>query len=97
MIVEKIWENRHIHLNEMRKTGVVASVEGKVAIIDGMDNLTGAEMVATDLRGGFAMLIIGLIAEGTTTVSNIIHIDRGYSNVEQKLTNLGAKIRRVSK
>lgn len=97
VIVEQIWENRHIHLNEMRKTGVVASVEGKVAIIDGTDNLTGAEMVATDLRGGFAMLIIGLIAEGTTTVSNIIHIDRGYSNVEQKLTNLGAKITRVSK
>lgn len=97
MIVENIWENRHIHLNEMRKTGVQAAVEGKIAVIDGVDNLTGAEMTATDLRGGFAMLIIGLIAEGTTTVSNIIHIDRGYSNVEQKLNNLGAKITRVSK
>lgn len=97
MIVENIWENRHIHLNEMRKTGVQAAVEGKVAIIDGVDNLTGAEMVATDLRGGFAMLIIGLIAEGTTTISNIIHIDRGYSNVEHKLNSLGAKITRESK
>lgn len=97
MIVENIWENRHIHLNEMRKTGVQAAVEGKIAVIDGVDNLTGAEMTATDLRGGFAMLIIGLIAEGTTTVSNIIHIDRGYSNVEQKLNNLGAKITRESK
>ena len=97
MIVENIWENRHIHLNEMRKTGVQATVEGKVAIIDGVDNLTGAEMIATDLRGGFAMLIIGLIAEGTTTISNIIHIDRGYSNVEHKLNSLGAKITRESK
>lgn len=97
MIVENIWENRHIHLNEMRKTGVQAAVEGKIAVIDGVDNLTGADMTATDLRGGFAMLIIGLIAEGTTTVSNIIHIDRGYSNVEQKLNNLGAKITRESK
>lgn len=97
MIVENIWENRHIHLNEMRKTGVIATVEGNVAIIDGSDKLTGAEMVATDLRGGFAMILLGLIAEGTTTVSNVIHIDRGYSNVEQKLNSLGANITRVSK
>ena len=97
MIVENIWENRHIHLNEMRKTGVKATVEGSVAVIDGVENLTSADMVATDLRGGFAMLIIGLIAEGTSTVSNIIHIDRGYSNVETKLTALGANITRVSK
>lgn len=97
MIVENIWENRHIHLNEMRKTGVKASVEGNIAFIQGVDKLSGTEMIATDLRGGFAMLIIGLIAEGTSIVSNIIHIDRGYSNVESKLTSLGAKIQRLSK
>ena len=97
MIVENIWENRHIHLNEMRKTGVQATVEGKIAIIDGVENLTGAEMTATDLRGGFAMVILGLLAEGTTTISNIIHIDRGYSNIESKLNKLGANITRVSK
>lgn len=97
MIVENIWENRHIHLNEMRKTGVKASVEGNIAMIQGVENLSSAEMVATDLRGGFAMLLTALIAEGTSTVSNIIHIDRGYSNVESKFNALGAKITRVSK
>ena len=97
MIVENIWENRYIHLNEMRKTGVQADIQGRVAIIDGVNTLTGAEMTATDLRGGFAMIIIGLVAEGTTTISDIIHIDRGYSNVVDKLNGLGADIKRESK
>lgn len=95
VVCENIWENRFKHLNELQKMGIQFKVEGNVAIIDGVETLTGAEVKATDLRGGAAMVIAGLVAEGETTISEIIHIDRGYEYIEEKLTNLGATIRRV--
>lgn len=75
--------------------GANIKVEGKIALIDGVEKLTGAEVVATDLRAGAAMIIAGLVAEGTTIVSSIRHIDRGYENIESKLTGINANIKRI--
>lgn len=95
MVIENIWENRFKHLNELQKMGIRFKVEGNIAIIDGIDSLSGTEVSATDLRGGAAMVIAGLVADGTTTIDNIIHIDRGYEDVEHKFNSLGANITRV--
>lgn len=97
MICENIWENRFKHLNELQKMGINFKVEGNVAIIDGVECLTGADVSATDLRGGAAMVLAGLIAEDTTTITDVIHIDRGYEKIEEKLTKLGANITREYK
>ena len=83
-------------MDELKKMGANIKVEGRTAMIDGVDKLTGATVIATDLRAGAAMVIAGLIAEGTTEVLNIEHIDRGYPNIENKFRNLGADICRVS-
>ena len=77
--------------------GINFKVEGNVAIIDGVECLTGADVSATDLRGGAAMVLAGLIAEDTTTITDVIHIDRGYEKIEEKLTKLGANITREYK
>lgn len=95
IINEGIWESRFKHVDELKKMGAKIKVESTVAIIDGVDKLTGAQVVATDLRAGAAMVIAGLIAEGTTSISGIEHIDRGYPEIEKKLSCLGADIRRV--
>ena len=95
IITESIWENRHNHIDELKKMGANIKVEGKVAIIDGADKLTGAVVKATDLRAGAAMVIAGLVAEGTTEITSIEHIDRGYPHIESKLKALGADIRRI--
>lgn len=92
IINESIWENRFMHIDELKKMGANVKVEGRVAIIDGVSKLTGAIVHATDLRAGAAMVIAGLIAEGTTEVLNIEHIDRGYPNIENKFKQLGADI-----
>lgn len=92
IINESIWENRFMHIDELKKMGANVKVEGRVAIIDGVSKLTGAVVHATDLRAGAAMVIAGLIAEGTTEVLNIEHIDRGYPNIENKFKHLGADI-----
>lgn len=94
-IVESIWENRHKHAEELNKMGANIEVEGRKAIITGVEKLTGAEVEATDLRAGAAMVIAGLVAEGETKIGNIKHIDRGYPHIEDKFNNLGADIRRV--
>lgn len=96
VINESIWESRFKHIDELKKMGAVVKVEGRIAIIDGVDNLTGATVVATDLRAGAAMVIAGLMAKGTTEVLNIEHIDRGYPHIEDKFKALGADIERVS-
>lgn len=96
MICESIWENRFKHLNELQKMGIKYKVEANVAVIEGVEYLSGAEVSATDLRGGAAMILAGLIAEGKTTIDEVIHIDRGYEDIENKLKNLGAKIKRIS-
>lgn len=95
-VTESIWESRFKHVDELKKMGANIKVEGRTAMIDGVDKLTGATVVATDLRAGAAMVIAGLIAEGTTEVLDIEHIDRGYPNIENKFRNLGADICRVS-
>lgn len=95
VICESIWENRFKHLNELQKMGMQFKIEGKVAVIDGVETLSGTEVEATDLRGGAAMVIAGLVADGTTTITNTIHIDRGYEFIESKLQKLGANIIRT--
>ena len=96
MINESIWESRFKHIDELKKMGAAVKVEGRVAIIDGVERLTGAIVTATDLRAGAAMVIAGLIADGVTEVTNIEHIDRGYPHIENKFKALGADIVRVS-
>ena len=95
VIAESIWENRHKHIDELKKMGANIKVEGRVAIIDGVSKLTGAVVKATDLRAGAAMVIAGLIAEGVTEITDIEHIDRGYPHIEGKLRALGADIKRI--
>ena len=94
LIVESIWENRHKHTDELKKMGAVIKVEGRTAIIDGVESLTGCRVRATDLRAGAAMVIAGLIANGETEIVDIEHIDRGYPHIENKFRALGADIRR---
>ena len=97
LIAESIWENRHKHTDELKKMGAEIKVEGRTAIIDGVDSLNGAKVVATDLRAGAAMVIAGLVAKGETEISEIEHIDRGYPHIEDKFRALGADIRRIEK
>lgn len=94
IINESIWESRFKHVDELKKMGANIKVEGRTAIIEGVEKLTGAKIKATDLRAGAAMIIAGLVAEGTTEVSGIHHIDRGYPYIEKKFKKLGADIKR---
>ena len=95
VITETVFENRFMHVSEMRRMGADIRVEGKNAIVRGLAHLTGAPVMATDLRASASLALAGLAAEGTTEVSRIYHLDRGYEKLDQKLTKLGAKIRRV--
>lgn len=95
VITENVYEGRFKYLDELKKMGVNAKVEGRIAVIEGTQKLTGAPLTATDLRAGAAMVIAGLAASGTTEVKNIYHIDRGYESMEKKLQKLGADIKRV--
>ena len=97
LIVESVWENRHKHTDELKKMGAVIKVEGRTAIIDGVNLLHGAKVRATDLRAGAAMVIAGIVAEGETEITEIEHIDRGYPHIEDKFRALGANIRRVER
>ena len=95
-IVETIFENRFMHLLEMRRMGAEIRLEGNTAIIKGVPRLTAAPVMATDLRASASLVIAGLVAEGTTDVERIYHIDRGYECIEEKLAGLGAQIRRMN-
>lgn len=95
IINESIWEGRFKHIDELKKMGANGKIESKVAIIEGVESLSGAEVEATDLRAGAAMVIAGLIAKGETKVTNLVHIDRGYEKIEDKFTSLGAVIKRI--
>lgn len=97
LIAESIWENRHKHTDELNKMGANIKVEGRTAIIEGCESLVGTTVRATDLRAGAAMVIAGLMAEGTTEIVEIEHIDRGYPHIEDKFRALGADIRREVK
>lgn len=96
MIVENIFEDRFKHLNQLQRMGAKCSVSDRVAVIEGVERLSGAPVVASDLRAGAALVIAGLAAEGETQVSNVQYIDRGYDHLEHKLQSIGADIRRVT-
>jgi UDP-N-acetylglucosamine 1-carboxyvinyltransferase len=94
-ITETVFENRFMHVHEMQRMGADIRVEGNTAIIRGVKRLTAAPVMATDLRASASLVLAGLVAEGDTVVDRIYHIDRGYECIEEKLAQLGAKIRRV--
>lgn len=93
IIVENIFENRYKYTNELKRMGAKISVEGKIAVVKGVRKLSGATVEATDLRGGAAVVIAGLVAKGKTKVNNIEYILRGYENLDKKLNRIGAKIK----
>jgi UDP-N-acetylglucosamine 1-carboxyvinyltransferase len=94
-ITENIFENRFQHVNELQRMGANISLRGRTAIVHGVERLSGAEVFSTDLRASASLVLAGLIAEGTTTVRDIYHLDRGYEGLEEKLSQLGADIERV--
>ena len=95
-VAETIFENRFMHVNELVRLGARIEVDGKVAITEGVDSLSGAIVMATDLRASASLVIAGLVAEGETLVDRIYHLDRGYDRMEAKLRGLGADIERIS-
>ncbi len=96
VITETIFEQRYRHLDELKKMGAITDFTDRVAMIDGVEKLYGTEVEALDLRGGAALVVAGLMAEGTTTVTGVQYIDRGYEKIVEKLKSLGADIERVS-
>lgn len=96
VITEGVWDNRYRYVEELRRMGAHIQVDGKVAIIEGVSELTGAKVQACDLRAGAAMVIAGLAAHGTTEVEGISYIERGYENIVEKLQGMGADIHRVT-
>jgi len=95
-ITETIFENRMMHVQELQRLGADIEVEGNTAIVRGVPALAGASVMATDLRASACLVIAGLMAQGETVIDRIYHLDRGYERIEEKLTALGASIRRVS-
>ena len=96
VVTETIFENRMMHVQELRRMGADIEVESNTAIVRGVSGLTGATVMATDLRASACLVVAGLIAEGETVIDRIYHLDRGYERIEQKLSALGARIRRVA-
>lgn len=95
VITETVFENRFMHALELQRLGADIRLEGNTAIIKGVEKMSGAPIMATDLRASACLVLAGLVAEGDTTVDRVYHIDRGYENIEEKLGVLGAKIRRL--
>lgn len=95
-VVENVFENRFMHVHELRRMGADIQLKGNAAFCMGKEALTGAPVMATDLRASAGLVLAGLVARGNTIVDRIYHIDRGYERIEEKLSQLGAKIRRVS-
>jgi UDP-N-acetylglucosamine 1-carboxyvinyltransferase len=96
IVTETVFENRFMHVAELVRMGANIKIDGRTAIIEGVDSLTGCEVKATDLRAGAAMILAGLVAKGKTEISDIYHIDRGYVDIEEKFRKLGANIYRVN-
>ncbi len=94
-VTETIFENRFMHVNEMARLGAKIQIEGRVAVIEGVERLSGATVMATDLRASASLVIAGLVADGETLVERIYHLDRGYDRMEEKLRSIGADIERV--
>ncbi len=95
IITENVFENRFMHVQEMQRMGANIKLEGNTAIVTGIDRLTAAPVMATDLRASASLVLAGLVARGETVVDRIYHIDRGYDCIEEKLAGLGARIRRI--
>lgn len=95
VLTENVWDNRYQYIDELRKLGAKVEINGRIAVIDGIDHFTGAEVRATDLRAGAAMILAALAAEGETVIDGVRYIDRGYEDVEYKLQEMGADIRRI--
>jgi UDP-N-acetylglucosamine 1-carboxyvinyltransferase len=95
MLTETVFENRFMHALELQRMGAKIRIEGNTAIITGVAQLQAAPVMATDLRASASLVLAGLVAQGQTMIDRIYHIDRGYEQIEQKLTQLGAKIQRV--
>jgi len=95
VVVESVFENRFMHVQELMRMGANIRLEGNTAIVTGVKNLTGAPLMATDLRASASLVLAGLVSTGETVVDRIYHIDRGYETIEEKLMNLGAKIKRI--
>ena len=96
MVTETIFENRFMHVNELVRLGARIQIDGNVALVEGVEKLSGATVMATDLRASASLVIAGLVAEGETRVDRIYHLDRGYDRMEDKLRALGADIERIS-
>ncbi|WP_119718791.1 UDP-N-acetylglucosamine 1-carboxyvinyltransferase [Cognatilysobacter tabacisoli] len=95
VINETIFENRFMHVNELLRLGADIRVDGHTAVVRGVPQLSGAPVMATDLRASASLILAGLVADGQTTIDRIYHLDRGYENIEEKLSGLGARIRRI--
>ena len=96
MVTENVWEKRYQYIDELKRLGAKITVEGRVAIIEGVKELSGASVEATDLRAGAAMIIAALKARGETVIGEVKYIDRGYEEVEKKFSSLGADIKRIN-
>ena len=96
VISETIFENRFMHVNELVRLGAKIEVDGRTALLNGIEQLSGATVMATDLRASASLVIAGLVAEGQTLVDRIYHLDRGYDRMEAKLRGVGANIERTS-
>lgn len=94
-VTEGVWDNRFRYVDELRKMGANVQVDGQVAVFEGVDHLSPAPLRASDLRAGAAMVVAALIANGTSEIEEIGHIERGYENIVQKLQGLGADIRKI--
>jgi len=95
LVTETIFENRFMHVQELRRLGADIEVEGNTAVVKGVPHLDGAVVMATDLRASAGLVLAGLVARGTTVVDRVYHLDRGYERIEEKLSRLGARIRRA--
>jgi UDP-N-acetylglucosamine 1-carboxyvinyltransferase len=95
VISETIFENRFIHVSELKRMGANIRIVGNTAIIQGVENLSGAQVMASDLRASACLILAGLAARGATEVSRVYHLDRGYEALDKKLARLGANIERV--
>jgi UDP-N-acetylglucosamine 1-carboxyvinyltransferase len=94
-VTETIFENRFMHVNELVRLGAHIQIDGKIAVLEGVPKLSGATVMATDLRASASLVIAGLVADGETLVDRIYHLDRGYDKMEAKLRAIGADIERV--
>jgi UDP-N-acetylglucosamine 1-carboxyvinyltransferase len=95
IISETIFENRFMHVQELQRLGADIRIDGHTAVVRGVERLSGAPVMATDLRASASLVLAGLVAQGETTIDRIYHLDRGYENIEAKLSALGARIRRI--